>query len=513
MENLDTECEPRQATATEIRTLPHVVDSVPFIVWVAVFAGAAERFTFYAVTIPWQNYIQNGHESIANPGALGLGQATATKINSAFYFLSFLTPIPFALVSDAWLGRYKTLIICFFLNFCGCLVLFITSLPSVTRDTVKIAGLVVSMVLLGLGTGGVKATVSPFIGDQYTTMVPQLVVRKNGESVIADRTLTLQYIYNVFYWFTNIGALSEIAATYLEKYVGFWAAYLLPLSSCWVSVPLLMLWGRSLVKLAPQGNVLPQAGKVIMYSARNRFRLDAAKPTFQAEKHRRMSCFVPFYLCLSQISNNLVSQAGQMRLGAIPNDTVQVFNSIGCIILGPVIQKVLYPTLQKYKIAFKPIARMAFSFIAMSIAMGYVAGVQKLIYSRGPCYNRPLACSASAGGSISNDISVWVQVPVYFLLAIAEILGLTTLSEYSYSEAPKDMRSVVQALRQVTSGVGSALAVALAQFAKDPDILYLYTGLAVTMILSAPTFWVAFKGYDKDKSELDGDLHNQQSHN
>lgn len=68
------------------------------------------------------------------------------------------------------------------------------------QDSAKIAGLALSMVLLGLGTGGVKATVSPFIGDQYTTMTPQLVVRKNGEKVIADRTLTLQYIYNILYW-------------------------------------------------------------------------------------------------------------------------------------------------------------------------------------------------------------------------------------------------------------------------------------------------------------------------
>jgi proton-dependent oligopeptide transporter, POT family len=32
------------------------------------------------------------------------------------------------------------------------------------------------------------------------------------------------------------------------------------------------------VKLPPQGNVLPQAFKVIMYSVRDGFRLDAAKP-------------------------------------------------------------------------------------------------------------------------------------------------------------------------------------------------------------------------------------------
>lgn len=143
--------------------------------------------------------------------------------------------------------------------------------------------------------------------------------------------------------------------------------------------------------------------------------------------------------------------------------------------------------------------------------MAYAVGVQKLIYSKEPCYERPLDCPASAFGSISNNISVWVQVPVYILLALAEIPGYTTLSEYRYSEASKDMRSLVQALRQVTSGVGSALGMALSQVAKDPKILYLYIGLAATMAISAPVFWFAFKGYDKGQGGLGGDLHTQPS--
>src|SRR5689334_4856594 len=89
------------------------------------------------------------------------------------------------------------------------------------------------------------------------------------------------------------------------------------------------------------------------------------------------------------------------------------------------------------------------------------AGLQKMIYSTGPCYEIPRACPASDNGSIPNNITVWLQIPVYFLLALGEILGFTTLSEYSYSEAPKDMRIVVQALRQVSAGIGNALALAL----------------------------------------------------
>jgi Dipeptide/tripeptide permease len=204
---------------------------------------------------------------------------------------------------------------------------------------------------------------------------------------------------------------------------------------------------------------------------------------------------------MNQITNNFVSQAGQMKLGVIPNDTIQALNPIACVLLGPIIQQLLYPGLQTYGVAFGSISRMTWSFITISSSMGYAAGLQKLIYTRGPCYESPRNCADSDGGKIPNNISVWVQTPSYFLLAFAEILGFTTLSEYSYSEAPKDMRSLVQALRQVTAAIGSALGMALSPVAVDPKVIYMYTGLAATMIAAAPVFWAAFRSYDNIDDE------------
>lgn len=45
------------------------------------------------------------------PGALGLGQATATAISNGFFIFLFLMPSGFAVVSDAYLGRYNTLLL------------------------------------------------------------------------------------------------------------------------------------------------------------------------------------------------------------------------------------------------------------------------------------------------------------------------------------------------------------------------------------------------------------------
>lgn len=85
------------------------------------------------------------------------------------------------------------------------------------------AGLGISAFLFSFGSGGVRSAVNPFIGipkvvpkkqeckdiltlkllaaDQYTETIPRIKIRKNGERVVADRELTISYIYNAYYWY------------------------------------------------------------------------------------------------------------------------------------------------------------------------------------------------------------------------------------------------------------------------------------------------------------------------
>ena len=132
---------------------------------------------------------------------------------------------------------------------------------------------------------------------------------------------------------------------------------------------------------------------------------------------------------------------------------------------------------------------MALGFITMAAAMAFAAGVQQLIYNTGPCFKTPLNCPASNGGKTPNAVNVWIQTPLYFLLGSAEIFGFVSLSEYSYTKAPKNMRTVVQALRLVTVCIGSALGMALSPVAVDPKLVYMYAGLAAAQLASTPIFW------------------------
>jgi POT family proton-dependent oligopeptide transporter len=163
----------------------------------------------------------------------------------------------------------------------------------------------------------------------------------------------------------------------------------------------------------------------------------------------------------------------------------------------------LYPFLNNRKISFRPIARITVGFITVIAAMAYAAVVQHLIYNAGPCYDQPLACLASDGGRIPNNVNVWLQTPIYVILAFAEIFSFVTASEYAYAKAPKDMKAIVQSMTQLTAGVGAALGMAISPVAKDPKLVIMYGALGGAMCVVTMLFWWRFKKYDHIDEELD----------
>jgi POT family proton-dependent oligopeptide transporter len=100
-------------------------------------------------------------------------------------------------------------------------------------------------------------------------------------------------------------------------------------------------------------------------------------------------------------------------------------------------------------------------------------------------------------------VIVWVQVPVYFILAVGEILGFVTALEYSYSKAPRDMKAMVQAFTQLMAGIGAALGMAISPAASDPNLVKFYAALAAVMAGTAVVFWLLFHEYDRIDDDLD----------
>ncbi|KAF2112768.1 POT family-domain-containing protein, partial [Lophiotrema nucula] len=501
--------------------LRRVADNLPRRVWVVALIGFWERFTFWGLTAPWpENYMANDPWIDVRPGKLALGQATATRIYCGFYIFYYVTPIFVAILSDARLGRFKTLCISAILYFFGSAVLAVTSHPLLLQWKAGLPGLIVAMVLIGLGGGGFRAIIVPFIADQYPKSPPRLSVLKSGEQVVVDHTLTLGYIYTMYYWVGNLGSLSWFATTYMEKYYdGFWPAF--ALTCCSMAITMLMLlFGYSwYVKIPQEGNVLPRATKIMLCAGKSGFNMKCALPGYQLEHHAKhvswnghlvdelrralrackvLVAFVVFYICFDQMQNNLISQAGQMETKWMPNDAMPALNQVAVIVFGPIIHQ-FYIFLHKRKIYLRPIARITIGFAFTSLSMAYATCVQGMIYHAPPCHRYPLVCEVKGTWPAGpNKVNVWVQAPVYVLLALGEIFGLVTALEYSYEHSPKDMKAVIQAISLLIAGLGSSCAMALTPVAKDPHLMILYASLFGAMALTTIVFWLAFRGYDRN---------------
>ena len=193
------------------------------------------------------------------------------------------------------------------------------------------------------------------------------------------------------------------------------------------------------------------------------------------------------------MSTNLISQAANMDSHGIPNDLLPTINSIAVVIVLPIIQHGVNPLLRRYHVPFPPISRITVGFIIEAAAMAYVAVIQKLIYSRPPCYSHPRQCKASDDGKLPNDVHVLIQIPVYVLEGLGETFSNPAGYEYVYTKAPQSMKTVVQAAFQLSCAGGSALALALAPTYSDPKLLVMFSTLAGSMFLDACVFHAVFR--------------------
>ncbi|PGH23690.1 hypothetical protein AJ80_02296 [Polytolypa hystricis UAMH7299] len=520
-------------TEEELKTLRKVSERLPWSAWLVAVVELCERFAYYGLSGPFQNYMQNPYKDPSGvPGAINLGQTGATGLSNFFQFWCYCTPILGGIVADQYIGKYNTIVIFSLTYIVGLIILFCTSLPVAIENGAALGGLIAAMIVIGLGTGGIKANISPLIAEQIKSKKAWVKTLKSGERVIVDPAVTIERVYMIFYMCINVGSLSSIATTELELNVDFWAAYLLPMCAFMVGFVVLILGRKHYVVRPPQGSIILHAFKVMWIGAVNKGNLDAAKPSYQEEfggkykigwndhfveemKRALVACkvflyFPIYWVCYQQMLNNFVSQAGTMELHGIPNDIMQNIDPLTIIIFIPICDRIVYPLLRKMGMPFKPITRITTGFFFASLSMAYAAIVQHLIYNSPPCYDSPRNCPASENGTLPNKIHVAVQTPAYLFLGLSEILASISGLEYAYTKAPPSMKSFVMSMFLLTSAFGAALSIALSPTAVDPKLLWMYTGLAISTAIAGAIFWILFSRYNNSEEEMNA-LEVQQS--
>lgn len=195
----------------EQKTLHRVGEKLPFAVFLVAIIELCERFTYYGCQGTFQNYVSKPYEGSLGTGGLGLHHQGATGLTVFYSFWCYVTPLAGGIVADQYLGKYKTILGSACIYMLGLLVLACTAIPQSLSTHHGEGGFIASILLTGIGTGGIKANVAPLIAEQYTRRHMEISLDKKGRRVIIDPYITVQHIYMMFYWSINIGALSLLA--------------------------------------------------------------------------------------------------------------------------------------------------------------------------------------------------------------------------------------------------------------------------------------------------------------
>lgn len=156
-----------------------------------------ERFSFYGMQIILVYYL---YYSVAD-GGLGIDQAVATGIVGAYGGSVYLSTILGAWLADRVLGAERTLFYAATLVMLGHVAL--SALPG-------LVGVGVGLVLIALGSGGVKANCTSLVGTLYASGDPR---RDAG--------------FSIYYLGINVGAFAGPLLTgWLQTNVGFHAGFL-----------------------------------------------------------------------------------------------------------------------------------------------------------------------------------------------------------------------------------------------------------------------------------------------
>ncbi|KAJ2744492.1 peptide transporter ptr2 [Coemansia sp. BCRC 34301] len=524
----------RWPTAEEERTWVRVADHIPTAAFLIIITEFCERFTYYGASGIFNNYISNGYKVPgSSPGAIDGSKQMATGLVNFFQFFCYICPILGAIVADQWLGKYKTILVFACIYLVGSMVLTLTSIPASIHAGGALPGLIVSMIIIGLGTGGIKPNVSPMVAEQYTRTRPFVRRLKSGKEVLVDRDATIQSMFNWFYWSINLGSLSAIATSELEHNVDFWPAYLLPTLMFVICIGVFWLGRNKYVRNPPTGSILLRAASCLAMgvrqsraakrSAGREIRdatgakvnwMEYAKPSNMVDslalpvawdddfvdelcrtlKACKVFIFFPVYwLCFGQITNTLISQAGEMDTGGVPNDIMQNIDPLFLIIFIPIFDRLLYPGLRRCGLDLGPIIRITIGFVLAAVAMAYAAFVQHLVYSSGPYYYHP--------GSQHNDISAVFQIPAYAFIAWSEIFASITGLEYAYTKAPQSMKSIVMSIFLFMNCSGAILAFCFNPISTDPHLVKNFAIAGGLMAVFAILFYVCFYKYDLQEQQ------------
>lgn len=380
--------------------------AVPYIIGNEV----AERFSYYGMRAILPTFLVAQFFNPSHSAALTAGaEARANDFVHSFAALGYALPVLGALLADWVLGKYRVIL---YLSVFYCLGHLLLALY--TND---LAGFRLGLVVIAIGMGGIKSSVTANLGDQFDQANAHLLPKAYG-------------------WFQlAIDAGAALSTAFIpELYARAGAAWAFGVPGLLMGAAALTFWlgRRHYVRVPPTG-------------LRTGLRHTLGPGESRAALRRVLAIFlfIPVLWALyNQSESEWVLQASHLDRHLWPGgyaplpEQLQILGIVFGIGLNPLLTYRIYPALARRGIRATPLRRMGAGMVLVALAMVIIAGVQH---------------GLDAGASPS----VWWQVLAYFVVAGGTLMVAVTGLEYAYTHAPPALKSLTTSLWLLTIAGGN----------------------------------------------------------
>ncbi|XP_059416683.1 solute carrier family 15 member 1-like [Carassius carassius] len=367
----------------------------PISIFFIVVNEFCERFSYYgmkAVLVLYFKYF------------IGWDNDLSTTIYHTFVALCYLTPILGAIIADSWLGKFKTIVYLSIVYTIGQVIMAISAIHDITdtnKDgtpdnmTFHTAMSMLGLILIALGTGGIKPCVAAFGGDQFE------------EHQEKQRST----FFSIFYLSINAGSLLSTLITPIlraqecgiySKQSCFPLAFGVPAALMVVALIVFIAGHSMYIMESPKGNILLQVINCIGFAVSNRFNHRSKQypkrehwMDWAEEKYDKLLIaqvkmvlkvlflYIPlpmFWALFDQQGSRWTLQATTMdgNFGAfiIQPDQMQIVNPILIVIMVPIMDSAVYPLIKKCGLNFTPLRRMTVGMVLAALAFVAAALLQ-----------------------------------------------------------------------------------------------------------------------------------------
>ncbi|CAN0879756.1 Protein NRT1/ PTR FAMILY 8.2 [Linum grandiflorum] len=475
-----------------------------------------ERLAYYGMSTNLVNFLGE---------RLNMGNAKAATTVTNWSGTCYATPLIGAFLADAYLGRFKTIAIFVMVYICGMTLLTMSAAipglrPSCNGDSChatsnQTAVCFVALYLIALGTGGIKPCVSSFGADQFDD---------NDESEKQKKSS----FFNWFYFSINVGAMvASSVLVWIQMNVGWDWGFGVPAVAMAVAIVFFFAGSKLYRVQKPGGSPLTRIIQVIVASFRkvkvevpadksllyeitdsessiqgsrrldhtDEFKFfDKAAVETRNDQDAKEGLSNPWRLCTvtqveelksiirllpvwasgiifsavySQMSTMFVLQGNTMdqHIGPkfkIPSASLSLFDTLSVLFWAPVYDRLIVPAARNFtghEHGFTQLQRMGIGLVISTFAM-VVAGILEVARLQ-------MVSHHGYYDAETIPMSIFWQVPQYFLVGCAEVFTFIGQLEFFYDQAPDAMRSLCSALSLTTVALGNYLSTLLVTVVTD----------------------------------------------